>query len=342
MDMTLAVVERQTFLELAIGGDEILPLTASLLRGRAFSDSVVDRCSAWLNMYTTSVKTRDSQDDSASTIMDSLLDSASNLCCDASDSESASRVDATPRWADRADADLSAADAFSICQQQDSAACQQMSGHLPVVLASDSSCHTPVDGAHAIIAQFCSDIPGRNPAPPVHLRRQKVEPWRLAGVQDLEDAPCNELRTTIVIKGLPEGCTREALCLWLDSAGFAGLYDFLYIPAHFRAWTLMRYAFANFTSEAAALQTFAELPQSSWPAACGVCPDAEDAVIVAFSEEHQGFDVHVERYRNSPIMHKAVPDMYEPILLKNGQRAKFPAPTKRIQAPRSLLVHHIC
>ena len=42
---------------------------------------------------------------------------------------------------------------------------------------------------------------------------------------------------------------------------------------------------------------------------------------------------HVERYRNSPVMHRSVPDEYEPVIFKNGVRKNFPRPTKKVKAP---------
>jgi hypothetical protein len=38
----------------------------------------------------------------------------------------------------------------------------------------------------------------------------------------------------------------------------------------------------------------------------------------------------VELYRNSPVMHHSVPDACKPILLRNGVRIPFPAPTARL------------
>jgi len=55
---------------------------------------------------------------------------------------------------------------------------------------------------------------------------------------------------------------------------------------------------------------------------------------VGWGEAHQGLSAHIERYRNSPLMHESVPDEYRPILLCGGRRVPFPAPTKRIKPPR--------
>jgi len=54
---------------------------------------------------------------------------------------------------------------------------------------------------------------------------------------------------------------------------------------------------------------------------------------VSWSGPHQGFKAHVERYRNSPVMHRSVPDAYKPIIFQDGVRQDFPRPTRKIKAP---------
>ena len=44
-------------------------------------------------------------------------------------------------------------------------------------------------------------------------------------------------------------------------------------------------------------------------------------------------EAHVDRYRNSPVMHRDVPDEYKPVIFKNGVRKNFPRPTKKVKAP---------
>merc|ERR1712187_51829 len=48
----------------------------------------------------------------------------------------------------------------------------------------------------------------------------------------------------------------------------------------------------------------------------------------------QGLDRHLERYRNSPVMHQGVPDKYRPLHLVDGVAAPFPGPTKKLKEPR--------
>merc|ERR1711957_398219 len=61
------------------------------------------------------------------------------------------------------------------------------------------------------------------------------------------------------------------------------------------------------------------------------------ALEVAWSDPHQGVDIHVERYRNCPVMHDSVDDEYKPMLLRSGVRVPYPGPTKPLlSAPRDL------
>jgi hypothetical protein len=134
-----------------------------------------------------------------------------------------------------------------------------------------------------------------------------------------------------VLKNLPSGCSRDDLQSNLDEAGFAGCYNFMYLPAHFKTWILSQYAIVNFSTPADAMRAVNELNGAQWPGSA----DGE-SIVAVWSEVHQGLDVHIERYRNSPIMHTAVPDEYKPIFLRDGVRVKFPRPKQRLAPPRSL------
>jgi hypothetical protein len=115
----------------------------------------------------------------------------------------------------------------------------------------------------------------------------------------------------------------------LDRQGFAGQYDFLYLPMDFSTRASMGYAFVNFVSPTSAshfMACFDGFSKWSIPSrkVCGV----------SWSGPHQGLEAHTERYRNSPVMHVDVPDNFKPILLLNGSRINFPAPTRKLRAPR--------
>merc|ERR1712048_733509 len=55
---------------------------------------------------------------------------------------------------------------------------------------------------------------------------------------------------------------------------------------------------------------------------------------VAWGEPLQGLAAHVNRFRNSPVMHGDVPDECKPVVFESGVQLPFPAPTKKLRPPR--------
>lgn len=136
-------------------------------------------------------------------------------------------------------------------------------------------------------------------------------------------------RTTVMLRNMPNNYSRSMLLDLLDAEGFAGQYDFLYLPMDFQSRASLGYAFINFTSS--------RLAESFWHTFDGYSNWAipsRKVSGVSWSGPHQGLAAHVERYRNSPVMCESTPDEYKPILFDHGVRIPFPAPTRRIRAPR--------
>jgi hypothetical protein len=48
----------------------------------------------------------------------------------------------------------------------------------------------------------------------------------------------------------------------------------------------------------------------------------------------QGLNSLIERFRNNPVMHEAVPEDHKPVYFIDGVEEPFPAPTKPLKAPR--------
>jgi len=146
-------------------------------------------------------------------------------------------------------------------------------------------------------------------------------------VAQVEEGSKNQ-RTTVMLRNLPNNYTRDMFLSLLDEEGLSGLYDFVYLPMDFRRDANLGYAFVNLVNSAAvdkAWKTFNGFDRWALPTA-KVCQ-------VGWSGPHQGFEAHVERYRNSPVMHKSVPDWYKPVIFKHGTRKSFPRPTKKVKAP---------
>jgi len=136
-------------------------------------------------------------------------------------------------------------------------------------------------------------------------------------------------QTTVMVRNLPNHYTRDNLMDLLDAEGFGGRYDFVYLPIDFQTHVALGYAFVNFCTPMDAECVRARLEGfTNWQG------PSSKVCNIAWSQHLQGLALHVERYRNSPLMHELVPDIYRPVLFKNGMRVPFPPPTRRIKAPR--------
>mmetsp|Transcript_37866 Transcript_37866/g.81971 ORF Transcript_37866/g.81971 Transcript_37866/m.81971 type:complete len:278 (-) Transcript_37866:145-978(-) len=136
-------------------------------------------------------------------------------------------------------------------------------------------------------------------------------------------------RTTVMLRNLPNDYSREMLLALLDDEGFAGSYDFVYYPVDFHRWAGFGYAFVNMVSPAEAMRVRQVMQGfSRWEV------PSQKVIDVCWGNPLQGLAACVERYRNSPVMHEAVPDKFKPVIFCSGVRMPFPPPTKRIRNPR--------
>mmetsp|Transcript_64769 Transcript_64769/g.163038 ORF Transcript_64769/g.163038 Transcript_64769/m.163038 type:complete len:427 (+) Transcript_64769:69-1349(+) len=135
--------------------------------------------------------------------------------------------------------------------------------------------------------------------------------------------------TTVMMRNIPNDYTGTMLLDLLNERGFEGLYNLVYLPMDYHRKAGFGYAFIDFLSTEEA-QRFRETFEgfSDW----GLV--SHKICNVSWSDALQGVQAHIDRYRNSPVMHDAVPDEFKPMLFENGQRVPFPAPTKSIRAPR--------
>lgn len=136
-------------------------------------------------------------------------------------------------------------------------------------------------------------------------------------------------RTTLMFRNLPNNYNRSAFLDMLDSEGFRIDYSFVYLPTDFKNYANFGYAFVNFASHASARKAkrhFEGFTRWTIPSA-KVCE-------VDWSGHVQGLQAHIERYRNSSVMHESVPDEYKPLVFVRGERVDFPPPTKNIRTPR--------
>lgn len=167
--------------------------------------------------------------------------------------------------------------------------------------------------AAAFVPQWASPSVGTVESHGSHAVEATDEPWR----------------TTVMIRNMPNNYTRGMLLELVDSMGFAGTYDFAYLPVDFQSQAGLGYAFINFASVADAQACFAQFEGFS-----GWMLPSDKVCSVTWSSPTQGLDAHVDRYRNSPVMHPSLPDEWKPILLQQGTRVQFPPPTKAIKTPK--------
>jgi len=138
-----------------------------------------------------------------------------------------------------------------------------------------------------------------------------------------------ETRTTIMIRDLPESFTRTSLLRLLGAQGFFGRFDFLYLPVDFRRQQNLGYALINLVSPSEALRFSKHFDGfSQWDV------PTEKICNVGWCSPQQGLEAHVDRYRNSPVMHESVPEEWRPLLLSYGVPIAFPPPTHKIKAPK--------
>jgi hypothetical protein len=149
---------------------------------------------------------------------------------------------------------------------------------------------------------------------------------------DHQDSECfvpEACRTTVMLRNLPNNYSRAMMLELIDKEGFAGLYDFIYLPIDFKSRASLGYCFINLVNHEAASRFRATFDgYSDW-----ILPSRKVCGI-SWSGPHQGLEAHIERYRNSPVMHEAVPDMYRPAIFQDGVRMHFPPATKKLRAPR--------
>lgn len=132
-----------------------------------------------------------------------------------------------------------------------------------------------------------------------------------------------------MLRNMPNNYTRDMLLEFVDAMGFVNSYDFVYLPVDFKSQAGLGYAFINFISTAEAQRCFDCFEGfSDWAV------PSEKVCTVTWGSPYQGLEAHIERYQNSPVMHPSIPDEWKPILISQGIRIAFPAPTKPIKTPK--------
>jgi len=137
----------------------------------------------------------------------------------------------------------------------------------------------------------------------------------------------SENTTTLMLRNIPNDFTREMLLNMLNSKGFAGKYDFVYLPVDFARAANLGYAFVNALTHDDALEM-----QRSLEGFCSWNIRSPKKCHVVWSST-QGISQHIKNYRNSPVMHESVAEECKPLLFRHGERVAFPPPTQKLKAP---------
>lgn len=136
-------------------------------------------------------------------------------------------------------------------------------------------------------------------------------------------ARCDEC-TTVILRNLPCPFLREDLIKEMDAKGFAGLYNFVYLPVDFQTEMGMGYAFVNLlTTEEVRRFMLAFNGFRDWPRASA-------KICVVDLSRTQGLEANIGRYQNSPVMGDEVPERFQPVLFDGMRRIPFPEPTREL------------
>jgi hypothetical protein len=216
--------------------------------------------------------------------------------------------------------------------------------HYPAANSTLPVCALPVQRDAVYQQVMCTTWPMQmliQTCEPLHMQGRSTNANCSCGNVSLPDLPlcpeCDAAGCTLMLRGIPGNFTRANLLELLDKLGFAGSYDFVYLPFDFVKKGNLGYAFVNMKSEhgeygAQRLRhSFTGFFQ--WAA---IAPKIKSDKVgrAGWAAKQQGLRANVDRYRNCDAMHNAVPDEFKPALFWNGARIRFPAPTKALRRPR--------
>merc|ERR1712187_868445 len=140
-------------------------------------------------------------------------------------------------------------------------------------------------------------------------------------LEPLNETLRNKGVKTVMVRNIPNDYTRTMLTELLDDKGFKKQYDFVYLPYDFHRESGLGYAFVNMVSFQAAQDIKKELSgYSDWK------KKSQKVVEVNWGHPVQGKAEHIERYRNSPVMHKDIQDEYKPARYEECVKIRFPSP----------------
>mmetsp|Transcript_138101 Transcript_138101/g.385292 ORF Transcript_138101/g.385292 Transcript_138101/m.385292 type:complete len:311 (+) Transcript_138101:98-1030(+) len=157
-------------------------------------------------------------------------------------------------------------------------------------------------------------------APPVMTQAQEATHAQSADL--IVETPEAEKVTTLMLRNLPQSISQRDLCVALDRAGFAGKYDFLYMPTVFSSGVGKGYAFVNFTAP-----EYADRLLNSWTKGrpFGRMQNKTIGIIIAHI---QGRDANIAQW-DTPKMRRVRNPNHRPLVLAPGTSGSAPAGGRR-------------
>jgi len=146
---------------------------------------------------------------------------------------------------------------------------------------------------------------------------QPCDPLHPGGHREVDDDTV--VKTTMMLRNIPNKYTQKMLLEYLESNGFRGTFDFFYLPIDFRNRCNVGYAFINFVAPEHAKRFLKSLNRVKLPA-------YNSSKVCEVTYAHvQGLEQNIEHYRNSPV--NGVPiAAYRPLIFKGGMEVGFPKP----------------
>jgi hypothetical protein len=139
-----------------------------------------------------------------------------------------------------------------------------------------------------------------------------------------------DTRTTICFRNVPNCYDGKKVLQLLDATG-ASRYDFIYVPHDFnRLPSLVNkgYFFVNFVSHDVARDAWEKLNgYNAWTV------ESSKTLLATWADQTQGFKACVKRYKNCPVLHKAVPIECKPMLIEDGVLVPLRSTKKNIKQP---------
>jgi len=102
--------------------------------------------------------------------------------------------------------------------------------------------------------------------------------------------------TTVMIRNIPNKCSQRELIAELESVGFQGCFDFLYIPLDLGTMANVGYAFLNFTHPSHAARCMEVLPKHHFRRQCKV-----GKAVAVCAAHMQGLEANLRHYEKSAV-----------------------------------------